>query len=249
MNDILIIAHRGANRVAPQNTMPAFIKACEYNADGIETDIHMTKDKKIVLCHNYTVNKTSDGSGKIGDFLLSQLLTLDFGSYFMPEFKNVRIPTIEDLLIFLKRTEIKVINIEIKSSKINNAALARQTIEKAKEYGLFDKLLISSFDENVLIMAKNTDPKCQTALLYPFPGNFLRDRLPFPLELAKKIHCDAVHPHMSYVSKGMVNKAHKMGIKVNAWTVNTLQEASRLIDCGVDGLITDCPFKLKSMLE
>ncbi len=91
-----IIAHRGANKVAPQNTMPAFIKAKEMGAHGFENDVHYTKDGYIVICHNYSIDETSDGSGLILDMTLEELRKYDFGSYFSPAFAGTRIPTLDE---------------------------------------------------------------------------------------------------------------------------------------------------------
>lgn len=251
MRDVMIIAHRGANRDAPQNTMPAFSKACELCADGVETDVHMTKDGHIVLCHNYTVDKTSDGKGKIADHLLSQLLDLDFGSYFFSEFKNVRIPTIDDFMIYLKNKPIKVINIEIKSDrdKSKNREIARKTIEAAKKYDLFDRLLISSFDGKALIDSKDIDGECKTALLYPRFTNLYFDWVTPPLQYAHRIKADAVHPMARFVDRQLIRNAHKLGLLVNVWTVNSMLQAAELIKMGADGIITDCPFEIRTVVE
>ena len=251
MRDVLIIAHRGANRDAPQNTMPAFKKACELSADGIETDVHMTKDGHIVLCHNFTVDKTSDGKGKIADHMLSQLLNLDFGSYFLSEFKNVRIPTIDDFMIFLKNKSMKVINIEIKSDrdKGKNKEIARKTIEAAKKYDLFDRLLISSFDGKALIDAKEIDSECKTGLLYPWYLRIVPDWVSPPLQYAKKIKADAIHPKVEYVDRALIRHAHSLGLEVNVWTVNSMKQAAELVKMGADGLITDCPIEIRTVVE
>ncbi len=248
MKDIMIIAHRGANRDAPQNTMPAFVKACELSADGIETDVHMTKDGHIVLCHNYTVDKTSDGTGKIADYMLNQLLNLDFGSYFFSEFENVRIPTIDDFFIYLKNKAISIINVEIKSDKSKNRELVRKTLDAAKKYGLVDKLLISSFDGGVLKEVKAQNERCKTGLLYPQVSKFISDKFLPPLFYAKKIHADAIHPHKGYVDKLLVHEAHRLGLKVNVWTVNSMKKAAELVKIGVDGIITDCPFEIRAVV-
>ena len=93
----LVLAHRGANKVAPQNTIPAFMKALEFNADGIETDVHLSKDGEIVICHNYTVDETSNGKGLIDELTLAQLKAMDFGFYFNKDFSGVFLPTLSVL--------------------------------------------------------------------------------------------------------------------------------------------------------
>ncbi len=250
MRKVMIIAHRGANRDAPQNTMPAFSKACELYADGVETDVHMTKDGHIVLCHNYTVDKTSDGKGQISDYMLSQLLNLDFGSYFLSEFKNVRIPTIDDFFIFLKSKPIKLINIEIKADrdKLKNKEIERKTIEAAKKYNLFDRLLISSFDGGTLVFAKEIDSECKTGLLYPRITKFFSDWMSPPLHYAHKIKADTIHPMARFVDRQLIARAHRLGLLVNVWTVNSMKQAAELVKMGADGIITDCPFEIRTVV-
>ena len=96
MAQIHVIAHRGANIYAPQNTMPAFQRALEIGVDGFETDVHLTQDGKLVLCHNYTIDKTSNGKGSISQMTLGKLKTYDFGSYFSPKFADTRIPALKE---------------------------------------------------------------------------------------------------------------------------------------------------------
>ena len=93
-----ILAHRGANKHAPQNTIPAFLKAIELGADGVENDVHLTKDGELVICHNYTIDETSDGKGNISDYTLEELKKFDFGSYFSPDFAGTKIPTLHEFL-------------------------------------------------------------------------------------------------------------------------------------------------------
>ena len=157
MADCLVISHRGANKYAPQNTIPAFKKAVEIGCDGFETDVHITKDGKIVLCHNYTIDETSNGKGLIAEKTLAELKSYDFGSYFNKRFEGTEIPTIDEFLSYVETTDISVLNIEIKSPKENETAIVRETIKAVKEHGLFDKLLISSFDPKLLVEAKHID--------------------------------------------------------------------------------------------
>ena len=150
MSKINVISHRGANIYAPQNTLPAFKKALALGVDGFETDVHITKDNELVLCHNYTIDKTSNGNGSISQMTLETLKRYDFGSYFSPKFAGTRIPTLREFLELVASANLKVLNIELKSPKANETAIVRDTIRFVKEYDLFDRLLISSFDPKLL---------------------------------------------------------------------------------------------------
>ncbi len=237
-----VIAHRGANRVAPQNTMDAFKNAIKFEADGFETDVHMTSDGVPVICHNYTVDKTSDGKGEIAKRTLEQLRNLDFGAYFHPSFKGTKIPTLDEFLSLSARARIKVLNIEIKSPLDKNYTIADKIIEAVKAHGLFEQLIISSFDPDLLVYIKDVDEACKTGYLYsPERSITYKQVLGHEVGFAKSIGADAIHPFRAFVKKSVVDEAHANGIMVNPWTVNKEKDIKKLVAMGVDGIITDVP--------
>ncbi len=237
-----VISHRGANRVAPQNTIPAFEKSLEIGCDGFETDIHLTADGYPVICHNYTIDETSNGSGNVKDKTLAELRTYDFGSYYDKKFEGTTLPTLEEFLAVSKKGDIEIMNIEIKPPLDGNYEIVAKTIDAVKEYGLFDRLLISSFDPKVLVECKKVDPKCKTGFLYaPNRKEYYLHMLFGYVKVAKEIKADYLHPHYLAVNKRYVRRLHNNGVKVNVWTVNKPETAMKLIKWGVDGLITDLP--------
>ncbi len=245
-----IIAHRGANKVAPQNTLDAFKRAVQFKANGFETDVHMTKDGIPVLCHNYTVNKTSDGKGNISASSLEQLKRLDFGSYFHHSFKGTKIPTLDEFLKLSAKAKIKVLNIEIKSPLNKDYSIVDKILEAVKAHELFESLLISSFDPDLLVYAKDVDENCKTAFLYsPDKPITYKQVIGHEIDFAKSIGADALHPHRLLVKKALVEDAHENGIMVNPWTVNKEKDIKKLIELGVDGLITDVPNVVSKVLE
>lgn len=237
-----IISHRGANCFAPQNTLPAFEKSIELKADGFETDVHLTKDGIPVLCHNYTINATSDSKGSITDYTYEELLEFDFGGYFSPAYSGTKIPTVDEFLTLAENADLKILNIELKSPKEEKEAeIVELTIDMVREHGLLDRLLISSFNPELLVKAKGYEPLCKTGLLYS-PDKRLgwvisRDAVAY----AESIGADALHPHELYVSKNYVDRAHAHGIMVNPWTVDKPKNIEKLLDYGVDGIITNKP--------
>ena len=246
-----VISHRGANKYAPQNTLAAFQKSVQIGVDGFETDVHITKDEQLVICHNYTIDETSDGEGEISQMTLAQLKSYDFGSYFSPKFAGTRLPTVDEFLSFVETTDISLLNIELKSPKENETAIVRETIRLVKEHGLFDKLIISSFDPKLLVEAKTIDEKCQTGFLYcPTRMNMWRDRLlKNYVPYAKSIGADALHPHYAFVDEKYVEAAHEAGIRVNAWTVDSVKAIENMIKCKVDGIITNFPDVTNGLIE
>lgn len=249
MTDVKIIAHRGANKYAPQNTLPAFERAVELGATGFETDVHVTKDGVPVICHNYTINDTSNGIGSISSYTLDELKKFDFGTYFSSRFEGTKIPTLDEFLEFVAASAIEVMNIELKKPREKKSEIVEKTIKAVKEHGLFNRLLISSFDPKLLIEAKKIDPRCKTGFLYaPSHPETLHAHI-FPVLFAKHIGADALHPMDIYVNKQYVKAAHSAGIKVNVWTVNNEASISRFIKAGVDGIITDCPDRVRKILR
>jgi glycerophosphoryl diester phosphodiesterase len=232
-----IIAHRGANKIAPQNTIPAFQKALEMGVDGFENDVHLTKDGFVVVCHNYSIDETSNGGGLIADLTLDELLKLDFGSYFSKDFEGTKIPRLEDFLDLCGG--LKVINIEIKNPKRGHNDIVRKTINTVKDFGLFDSLIISSFEPSILVECKEVDRLTKTGILYdpnsPYCGEICDDFTAY----AKNIKADAVHPFYGLVDEDYIEEAHQAGIAVNPWTVNKDFAIQNLLDWGCDGIITD----------
>lgn len=251
MKKINVISHRGANIYAPQNTLPAFEKSIAIGVDGFETDIHITKDDKLVLCHNYTIDETSNGKGSIAEMTLEGLEHYDFGSYFSPKFKGTKIPTIDEFLSLVERTDISVLNIELKSPGETETAIVKETISRVKAHGLFDRLIISSFDPKLLIEAKEIDETCKTGFLYsPTKSITYKNKLiSRPVEFAKSINADALHPLYIFVDERYVENAHNAGLMVNPWTVDSVRSIEKMIKSGVDGIITNFPDVVNGILE
>lgn len=244
-----VIAHRGSNKKAPQNTMPSFIQAVEEGTDGFETDVHLSRDGKLVICHNYTVDGTSDGSGEITSYTLEELKKLDFGSYFGADFAGTPLPTLDEFLEFAAPTDTDIINIELKSPGESRVEMVRKTLEAVKRFGVLDRVIISSFDGRILKAVKDIDPRCKTAFLYPSTKFSTYRTEIFPFFTVKHIGADIIHPAYPLVSKGLVTLAHKLGLQVNVWTVNDEPTVKRLLFCGVDGIITDCPGKVRAYIN
>lgn len=245
-----IIAHRGANKKAPQNTVPAFVTAVNEGADGFETDVHLSKDGVPVICHNYTIDATSDGKGEITSFTLEELKKFDFGSYFSEEFKGTPLPTLDEFLEIATGSNCEIINIELKCPKDSNIGrLVRETLKSVKKFGCLDRVIISSFSPDVLRTVKEVDARCKTAFLYPISHPSVCRFILFPFFMVKKIGADIIHPASIAVNKKIVDIAHSLGMQVNVWTVNERKAIEKLLDMGVDGLITDRPLETREMVN
>lgn len=251
MYSVNIIAHRGANKRAPQNTLPAFQKAIEMGTDGFETDVHLTLDGVPVICHNYTIDETSNGTGEIEKMTLEQLKTYDFGAYYHKDFRGTTLPTLEEFLQLAQGKGLKILNIELKPEK-NDArreTLVRKTLELVKQYELEDALLISSFSTEILDYIKQIAPEVKTAFLYPTGYTKAHLAVFPPFKEMKKMACFAAHPHKLCIRGDFVKKAHENGLQVNVWTVDEAEEIREMIKAGVDGIITDCPDRVRYILN
>lgn len=252
MSEINVISHRGANKVAPQNTLKAFEKSIEIGCDGFETDIHLTKDGVPVVCHNFTIDETSNGKGNIKNMTFEELRGFDFGSYRGEEFAGTKIPSLDEFLeVSLKMGDkMKVLDIELKSEVPGKTGIevVEKMLKAVDEHGLMDKLLVSSFDPALLVACKKVDSRCRTGILYS-PERKLAYKITLdPVKFCREIGCDALHPHFIYVTKRYVERAHNAGIEINPWTVDSERVAKRLIRLGVDGLITDDPGLMNRLL-
>ncbi|MBR5410131.1 MAG: glycerophosphodiester phosphodiesterase [Clostridia bacterium] len=246
---VSIIAHRGSNKVAPQNTLPAFRQAIAEGTDGFETDVHVTKDGKLVICHNYTVDATSDGRGAIADYTLGELKKMDFGSYFSDEFKNTPPPSVDEFLDLVDPTGSELVNIELKCPMGGETGIEQKTVLAIKQHGMIDRCLISSFNAGILKNIKTIEPRLRTGFLYPTIQHSVSRFVVNPFLIVKRIHADFIHPMYPVVTPLLVKTAHKLGVGVNVWTVDDEKTVQRLIDCGVDGIITDVPGKARAWAD
>lgn len=241
MRKTLNIAHRGASGVYPENTMIAFEKAVEMLCDGIETDVQLTKDGIPVLCHDETLERTTNGKGRIIDHSFQELRKLDAGIKKDKNFKGEQIPTLEELLQLVKEKGIMV-NLELKNSVIMYKDLETKVIEQVHRFGLQDKVILSSFNHCSMVKCKEIDNHISTGLLY--------DAILFkPEKYAEYVGANALHPQFSSVTPETVLNAHLKGIAINTWTVNREEDMENLIKMKVDGIITNFPDKLAGLLR
>ena len=223
-NDILVIGHRGASAITPPNTLKAFEKAIELKADYSEFDIHLTKDGEIVIIHDTDTFNTTGVKGLVKDMTLDQIKNLSVG-------EGEQIPTLKEL-INLARDKMGL-QIEIKAKN-----LLKILIEILKKEGLVNTSIISSFMLSELQKLKLLEPNVKVGLLTPMelmrPSQYKRKIV----QIAKNGFY-SIHPYYTRTDKELVDFAHEQGLKVFVWTVNSRRAMKKLIEIGVDGIITD----------
>jgi glycerophosphoryl diester phosphodiesterase len=222
--DILIIGHRGASAIAPPNTLKAFEKAIELKADYSEFDVHITKDGEIVIIHDSDTFNTTGVKGLIKEMTLDQIKSLDAG-------EGEKIPTLQEL-INIARNKMGL-QIEIKATN-----LLDNLLEILKEEDLVNASIVSSFMLSEVQKLKLLNPDVKVGLLTPMelirPSQFKR-RI---MQIAKHDFY-SIHPYYTRTNKEIVDFAHKQNLKVIVWTVNSRRAMKKLIEIGVDGIITD----------
>ena len=230
---MLIFAHRGARGHAPENTMAAFQTALEMGADGIELDVQLTKDGKVMVCHDHALERTSNGAGWLVDHTREELRALDFGSWFSPKFAGEKIPTLREVLQWAAPTRL-IINIEIKNGPVIYHGIEEKVSALIRECRMVERVLVSSFYHPSLVKMKQLDPVIKTGLLYAS-----RPIDPW-LEL-RAADTDNLHPLWHYLDKDWLSGTRPHGAKIYTWTVNELREWEHIKDLDVDGIITDYP--------
>jgi glycerophosphoryl diester phosphodiesterase len=230
-----IYAHRGARAVAPENTLIAFQTALDLGADGIELDVQLSKDDTLVVLHDFSVERTTDGDGKVSDLTVAELRSFDAGSHFGPEFAGARIPTLDEVLDLVgDRCRV---NIEIKTFDFRGGAEVDAVADTIAARGLYEQVIVSSFNPISLIKMRHVDEQVALGLLY-------HDEVPpylLNVWLGPIVHPEALHPHFTLIDEAFMKRARALGKAVNTWTVNDVEEARRLKSLGVDIIITDDP--------
>jgi glycerophosphoryl diester phosphodiesterase len=242
LKEVLNLGHRGASEAAPENTIPAFVKALEQGASGIELDVRLSADNAVVVIHNRTVDKTTDGSGPVSSLTLARLKTLDAGSWFSPEYSGTLLPTLEETIESLNQEAF--INIEIKSGSLIDTRVEKKVAGIINRYNLYGRTVVSSFNPLSLLRIRKIDRRIPVGLLYlpAAPGLLVLG----PLNL---IAPDALHPYYKKLTPSYVVRAQAKGYRVNVWTVNSREDMERMLELGVDGIITDRPELLARVLE
>jgi glycerophosphoryl diester phosphodiesterase len=229
----LVMAHRGARDVAPENTLSAFRAAVDLGADAVELDITRCASGEIVVIHDDTVDRTSNGSGRVDALSWDSLRDLDAGSWFDPRFAGERIPLL-DAVLDAVGGRVRF-NIEIKHQRRGMQPIEPELADSLRQRNLVPDTIVSSFDPGALRRLRRAAPEIPRALLYS------RD-MPMGLRHAWPRYWlapQALHPHFSMVDARYVKKARLAEYRVNVWTVNEATDIERMAGLGVDAIITD----------
>jgi glycerophosphoryl diester phosphodiesterase len=239
----LNIGHRGAKGLAPENTLAAFRAGLAAGADGVEFDVQRTADGHLVVFHDDDLKRIAGVGSRIVTSTLGMLRELDVGRYFSSRFAGETIPTLDEVLETLPVDCF--VNIEAKRVRIRSDGLEAGIAEAVRRHNLFDRCVVSCFNPVILWRIGRMDRRIALGLLYD-PDLPLLLGVGWPRRIMR---VTTLHPWTGQVTKKLVDQAHREGRPVFTWTVNTPEEMRRVIDLGVDGLITDRPDVLAAMLR
>ena len=228
----LIIAHRGASNIAPENTLKSFKKAIELGADYIELDLYKTKDNELVITHDLNLERITGNSSLVEELTLQEVRTLDFG-------EGEKIPTLEEV-IKLCKSKIGII-IEVISKNIG-----KNIVQLLQDTKLINTTIISSFNFEELLKIQNLEPRLEYASLIPYeqrvesnPKWLIWETKKEAIDKAAKNNFSYIHPHFALVDKQLIDYSHQQHLKVNVYVVDVAPTMKRLIRYGIDGIMTN----------
>lgn len=231
-----VFAHRGFSGCYPENTMLAFEKAIELGADGLETDVHMTKDGHLVMIHDESPLRTAGGKGYIFQYTLEELRKLDasYKDRFGDKFSNNPVPTLREYFELVSKHDGFLTNIEIKTDRIQYAGIEKAVLDLMDEFSLRDRIIISSFNHHTVKRFKELAPdvKC---------GFLCADWIINVGSYTKSHGIECVHPLFVQLTDELYAEIKNAGREVNTWTVNEEEFIERMIELGVDSIIGDYP--------
>jgi len=244
---VAVIAHRGLPTRAPDNTLAAFRKALELGVDMLEVDVQLTKDGHLVVLHDTSVNRTTDGRGALRDFTLEELKSLDAGNWFAEEFRNEHIPTLDEVVDILDAGTTLLL--EIKYGSPYHMGIEERLIAFIRQHQLEHRVLIKSFDSDVVSRVRRLAPNIPVgiSILFriPFLSLIVHRGIRFGDVLEEDV--DFLHVHRIGLTQALIDDAHARGMKVIAWDVNDEKTMRKVIAMGVDAIETDEPELLKKL--
>lgn len=226
-------AHRGASAYAPENTLEAFLMAEKMGADGVELDVQLSLDGRLVVIHDEELSRVAGVGKNVRDLTLFQLKELDV-SRPIEGFRTVRIPTLEEVFEALMDTGMEI-NVECKNGLFFYPGLEEAALKLVERMGMKERVIFSSFNHRSMVKVKKLCPEVKTGFLTV-------DVLARAASYTKKNGADALHPAIYHMQdEKLVAKCHKKGLAVHLWTVNEREDIRRFSRMGVDAVITNYP--------
>jgi len=232
---MLRIGHRGAAGTAPENTLASFRRAVTLGVDGVELDVQRSRDGALVVIHDETVDRTTDGSGRVANLTLAEIGRLDAGTWKGPEFAGERVPTLAEVVEAVP-APVRVF-VELKDPS-RYPGIEAEVVGLVRERGVGDRVELSSFDHASLARVRSIAPEVRLGFLY--------SRHPDPIPAARALRAASLHAAFRHLASRVVDDAHRAGLAVYAWTLNEPADIAAARAMGVDGIFSDRPERLIS---
>jgi len=234
-----VIAHRGACAVAPENTMAAFRRAVAMGVDCIETDLHLSRDGRLIIIHDNTLNRTTNGDGLVKNFTFNELRQLDAGKWFAPEFEGETLPAVEELLDLAGQADISLY-LEVKGGA--GYGVERAVISALRGRKEAKATVVLCFDASVLDRIHQLDRLLMTGLLFESGGEDM-------VREAVRVGARQIAPRGDCVTPELIADAHRRGLKLVTWTINEPSQMRALANAGVDGIMSNYPDRLSAVRD
>lgn len=226
-------AHRGASAYAPENTLEAFKLAIEQHADGVELDVQLTKDGKLAVIHDETIDRTCNGTGYVKNFTIAELKQFTCNKTH-PEYSSAVIPELKEVLKLLKPTNLTV-NIELKTGIYRYKGIEEKVLRLVEKIGMEDRVIYSSFHHPSIVKINKINPEAKTGIL--FSDGWIN-----VIYYARLIGADALHPSLNHMrSKKLIKECRKKKIPLHVWTVDDADIMKYLVEQRIGAIITNYP--------
>lgn len=245
MGKILMSAHRGGAALAPENTLASFRNGLTFHPDFLEMDVHLTKDGVPVVCHDPTIDRTTDGTGRIVNYTLAELQQFNAAAKFAGgNAERQAIPTFGQVLDLVQDTGVRL-EVEIKATAdvLRYPLIEQKIIEEAAQRGMVDRLRLMAFEFDALCRAKAVNPRVQTIALLSLAYLGTIDKYqPVPaLNHIVTMQVDGIGVNKDLVTPRLVEAAHDKRLRVGVWTVDSEEEIRKIAGMGVDSITTNRP--------
>jgi glycerophosphoryl diester phosphodiesterase len=252
----LIIGHRGASAIAPENTLAAFERAIEDGADGIEFDVRLARDGLPVVIHDATLRRTGLRKGSIANLSSSELAQVDVGTWFNrrrpalanPAYSRERISTLAAVFELMKERR-SILYVEMKCVAQETNALAAAVVRLVRAHSLINRVVVESFALSSIAEVKRLAPEIRTAALFEPKLSRPHPSARRIIEAALRVGADEIALHRTLATRRTIEAINRLGLKVVVWTVDGPSWAGRGLDLGVHALITNKPAQMRARLE
>ncbi|CAN5601175.1 glycerophosphodiester phosphodiesterase family protein [soil metagenome] len=236
-NNVLFVGHRGARQEAPENTLPGFRYATGIGLSAIEFDVCLTANEELVVIHDDSVDRTTNGSGRVAELTLLQIQALDASSVFPDWPESCYVPTLGESLDAMRDLPELMMEIKADTAARLERVVPMAAAEIAKR-GMTSQVTLSSFDPTALDIAKRVCPEVRRAFTGTWDAWYY-------LERAVELECAQAHVDHVMADRGIVSEAKKRGLQVMCWTTNTRDELVTSLELAPDYICTDYPTTLR----